>query len=56
MGEAYSIGDPYLFTLAGWLAVHELDIGRWPKVADHHRRMSELPAVERVLTEHRATA
>ena len=56
MGEAYSICDPYLFTLAGWLAVHELDIGRWPKVADHHRRMSELPAVERVLTEHRATA
>jgi glutathione S-transferase len=53
MGEAYSICDPYLFTLAGWLAVHELDITQWPKVADQHRRMSELPAVERVLAEHR---
>lgn len=49
MGEAYSICDPYLFTLAGWLAVDGIDIARFPKVAAHHRRMSELPAVRRVL-------
>jgi glutathione S-transferase len=49
MGEAYSICDPYLFTVTRWLGNHELDVARWPKVADHHRRMMEIPAVGRVL-------
>jgi glutathione S-transferase len=49
MGEAYSICDPYLFTVTRWLGNHELDVARWPKVAYHHRRMMEIPAVGRVL-------
>jgi glutathione S-transferase len=54
MGEAYSFCDPYLFTIAGWLPGHGLDIGRWPKTADHSRRMSEDPGVQRVLASHTA--
>jgi glutathione S-transferase len=49
MGEAYSVADPYLFTFAGWLAVDGVDIADFPKVADHHARMQERPAVVRAL-------
>jgi len=45
MGGAYTICDPYLFTLAQWLDGDGVDIARLPKVADHRRRMAERPAV-----------
>jgi glutathione S-transferase len=49
MGNAYTICDPYLFTLAQWLDGDGVDIARFPKVADHSRRMSERPAVTRAI-------
>lgn len=49
LGEAYSICDPYLFTIAGWLEGDGVDIGRFPKVADHFARMSGRPAVRACL-------
>lgn len=49
MGEQYTVADPYLFTLGRWLEGDGIDIARFPKVADHHRRMSERPAVVRTL-------
>ncbi|MGA0024570.1 MAG: glutathione S-transferase family protein [Burkholderiales bacterium] len=54
MGERYSICDPYLFTLAKWLESDDVDINRFPKVADHHRRMAEIPAAAKVLKVHAA--
>jgi glutathione S-transferase len=51
MGEAYTICDPYLFTLAEWLEADGLDPTRFPKVHDHRRRMAERPAVKRALTQ-----
>jgi len=45
MGGAYTICDPYLFTLAQWLDGDGVDIARFPKVADHSRRMAERLAV-----------
>ena len=51
MGETYTICDPYLFTLAGWLEGDSVDLSTLPKVADHHKRMSERPAVQKVLAE-----
>lgn len=47
MGDAYSIADPYLFTIAGWLESDSVDIARFPRVQDHYRRMTERPAVAR---------
>jgi glutathione S-transferase len=41
MGEAYTICDPYLFTMAQWLEQDGVDPSRFPKVIDHRRRMSE---------------
>src|ERR1700732_5030816 len=51
MGETYTICDPYLFTLAGWLEGDSVDLSTLPKVADHRKRMSERPAVQKVLAE-----
>ena len=49
IGEAYSIADPYLFTLAQWLEADGADTTRLPRILDHRRRMSERPAVYRAL-------
>src|ERR1700736_3183376 len=51
MGERYTICDPYLYTLAGWLEGDSVDIATLPKVADHRKRMSERPAVQKVMAE-----
>jgi len=48
-GETYTIADPYLFTIAGWLEGDGVDPSRFPKVLDHRKRMAERPAVARVL-------
>jgi len=52
MGDSYTICDPYLFTLALWLEGDSVDLADLPKVADHRKRMSERPAVRKVLAAH----
>jgi glutathione S-transferase len=54
MGETYTICDPYLFTLAGWLEGDSVDIATLPKVADHRKRMADRPAVQKALAEEKA--
>jgi glutathione S-transferase len=54
MGEQYTVCDPYLFTLALWLEGDSVDLAALPKVADHRKRMSERPAVKKVLAEEKA--
>jgi glutathione S-transferase len=49
MGEDYSVIDPYLFTISGWLARDEVDIAEFPAIAEHFRRMSSRDSVRRVL-------
>ena len=49
MGETYSIADPYLFTIAGWLEADGVDPTRFRKVLAHRERMLERPAVRKVL-------
>ena len=51
MGGAYTICDPYLFTLSGWLPGDGVDPDRFPKVQEHRRRMAQRPAVEKALAE-----
>lgn len=51
LGDGYSICDPYLFTVTRWLESDRVDAERFPKIADHMRRMAERPAVGRVLAE-----
>ena len=51
MGEQYTICDPYLYTIATWLEGDGVDLATLPRVADHRKRMSERPAVQKVLAE-----
>ena len=51
MGEQYTVCDPYLFTVAGWLEGDSVDLSTLPKVMAHRQRMSERPAVKKVLAE-----
>ncbi len=54
MGEQYTACDAYLFTLGGWLEGDSVDIAAMPKVAAHRKRMSERPAVQKVLADEKA--
>jgi glutathione S-transferase len=51
MGEAYTICDPYLFTLSQMLEGDGVDSARFPKVIDHRNRMSGRPGVRKALAE-----
>jgi glutathione S-transferase len=54
MGDTYTVCDPYLFTIAGWLESDSVDIARFPKVKAHRERMAARPAVSRVLAAQKA--
>jgi len=49
LGDAYSVIDPYLFTISNWLAAHGVDVAEFPGVGAHFRRMNERESVRRVL-------
>lgn len=49
LGEAYSVCDPYLYVLTGWLPRDTLDMADFPRLADHWARMNARAAVQTVL-------
>ena len=49
LGADYSICDPYLFTISGWLDGDQVEIAQFPKVFGHFQRMNDRPAVRKVL-------
>jgi len=51
MGDAYTICDPYLFTVTQWMEVDGLNPADFPKIKDHHERMLARPQVRKVLDE-----
>jgi glutathione S-transferase len=54
MGEVYTICDPYLFTIAGWMEADGVDPAKFPKILDHRTRMSARAAVKKVLAREHA--
>jgi glutathione S-transferase len=48
-GERYSLADPYLFTIAGWLERDGVDVAALPKTQAHRERMQQRRAVQRAL-------
>jgi glutathione S-transferase len=54
MGERYSVADPYLFVIAGWLKGDGVDIAEFPRVEAHYQLMLERPAVQKAMAEERA--
>lgn len=51
MGESYTIGDAYLYTVSLWLDGDGVDLTKLPRVMEHRARMSALPNVKRALAE-----
>lgn len=51
MGDAYTICDPYLFTIAQWLEEDGLNSSQFPKVMAHRNRMSSRPEVRRAISD-----
>ncbi|MDH5538978.1 MAG: glutathione S-transferase family protein [Rhizobacter sp.] len=49
LGQRYGVSDIYLFTLARWLEGDGVDPERFPRVAEHRRRMAESPIVSRIV-------
>ncbi|MEO6301043.1 MAG: glutathione S-transferase family protein [Paracoccaceae bacterium] len=49
LGETYSIADPYLFVLSGWIGADGVDLNQFPRIAAHHAAMKARPAVQRAL-------
>ena len=56
MGDAYTICDPYLFTVAQWLEGDGVDVSAFPRVIDHRKRVAERPAVRQVMADQLAPA
>ncbi|WP_275248716.1 glutathione S-transferase family protein [[Pseudomonas] carboxydohydrogena] len=54
MGEAYTVCDPYLFTVSNWAKSDGVDLAEFPKVAAHRERMKQRPAVQKALDEEKA--
>lgn len=52
LGDQYSICDPYLFLISGWLPGDGVDQGDFPLIAAHRKRMLERPAVQAVMKLH----
>jgi glutathione S-transferase len=53
MGDAYSICDGYLYTLAQWLEADGVDLARVPRVVAHRAHVAARPAVKRALANER---
>jgi glutathione S-transferase len=51
MGEAYTICDPYLYTLVQWLEDDGCDATRYPRVIEHFRRVGARPATKAALAQ-----
>jgi glutathione S-transferase len=49
LGDAYTVADPYLYTLARWMEGDGVDPRAFPRVHDHRQRMAERPSVRRAL-------
>lgn len=56
MGDAYTICDPYLFTLAQWLEADGVDLAKIPRVMEHRQRVAERAAVKKAVAEEAGTA
>ncbi|QFY59393.1 glutathione S-transferase [Rhizobium grahamii] len=54
MGEYYSVADPYLFVMTGWLRPDGVDPIHFKKSTAHYAQMIERPAVQRALEREQA--
>ncbi|KND54389.1 Glutathione S-transferase [Candidatus Paraburkholderia kirkii] len=46
LGDEFSIGDAYLFTVLGWAQHIDLDLGKWPALPAYQARVGTRPGVQ----------
>lgn len=49
MGAAFTVADAYMFTALGWSRWVDIDLGKWPKIADYMARIAARPKVQAAL-------
>jgi glutathione S-transferase len=49
MGEAFTVADAYLFTVASWAPWVKLDMAPWPALRDFVSRVAARPKVQEAL-------
>jgi glutathione S-transferase len=49
MGERFSVGDAYLFTVLNWTGVHKIDVAKWPNIKAYLERVRNRPKVQEAL-------
>ncbi len=49
MGETFTVADAYLFTVLGWGRWLEIDLAKWPRLAEYHARVAARPKVQAAL-------
>ncbi|WP_244827296.1 glutathione transferase GstA [Caballeronia sp. TF1N1] len=49
LGDEFSIGDAYLFTVLGWAKFIDLDLGKWPVLVAYRSRVGERAGVQAAL-------
>lgn len=51
LGKHFTVADAYLFVTLGWGAYVDVDISRWPVLADYAAKISARPAVQKAMKE-----
>lgn len=51
LGEHFTVADAYLFVTLNWGQYVNLDISRWPVLADYTAKIAARPAVQRAMKE-----
>ena len=51
MGDAYTIADPYLFTIAQWLEGDGVDPDRFPRILAHRRLVADRAATRKAIAD-----
>jgi glutathione S-transferase len=49
LGDEFSIGDAYLFTVLGWAKHIDLDLGKWPALVAYQARVGAREGVQNAL-------
>jgi len=49
MGAAFTVADAYLYTVLGWSKWVDIDLAKWPKIAEYMARVAARPKVQAAL-------
>jgi glutathione S-transferase len=51
-GNAFTVADAYLYTIAGWFKFFAIELSQWPAVAAYEKRIAARPSVQAAMQAH----